>query len=213
VALSQEDRSQDLAKVLAMLKKIDTRLGRMDARVESLTGRLMTLEALQSSKQARGELEARFRKECRALKEILFVERVKDNDKSKTWWDWLDREWEKKDKDAIGDSIVSIVRELICKECTHLTDQVCNAIQSAYGGEFPEFPGAGAKPSAEMQQKIATWHAALQAAEVPAADELGDYVLTIASVTAKVFGEAARLDHLIFCIWVYQHWHQGKSLA
>jgi len=64
------------------------------------------------------------------------------------------------------------------------------ALQSkaAYGGEFPEFPGAGAKPSVEMQQK----GVALQKPQIPAADELGDYVHTLAGVTVKVFGEAAR---------------------
>jgi hypothetical protein len=222
-ALSQVDQSQDLAKVLAMLNKIDTRLGRVDAKVQSLAARLTALEALQSSKQARGELEVRFRNQCRkrlrqdnlaALKEILFIERVKGNDKSTTWWAWLgDEKWDQKDKDALGDNVVSIVRELIRKERTHLADQVRSAIQGAYGGEFPEFPGAGAKPSVEMQQKVATWGAALEKAQIPEADKLGDYVHTLASVTVKVFGEAARVDDLVFCIWIYQHWHHGKSLA
>jgi len=42
-----------------------------------------------------------------------------------------DEKWDQKDKDALGDNVVSIVHKLIRKERTHLADQVRSAIQSS----------------------------------------------------------------------------------
>lgn len=213
---------QDYAKVVALLKQIDKKLAGVSTKVDALGARLTAVEALHSSQAARNVLEARFRKDvrgllrkddCAALKQILFVERIKQYEKSETWWLWLGGDWQQSDKDALGDSIVSLMRELVRKERTHLADQVRSEIQRTYSAVQLAFPGAGAKPTPVIKEEVAAWEAALDAAGVPGPEDLGDYLEAIASATVAVFGAAARMEDLVFCVWIFQHWRRGKSLA